>query len=57
MENKIQTKDKIMIPIRVSEQLYKKIRMQVNTKKDENRGYSINKYVVDLIEQNLKQKF
>ena len=57
MEREIPTKDKIMIPVRISDQLYKKMRTKVNNKKDTERGYSINKYIAELIEENTKQMF
>lgn len=57
MEREIPTKDKIMIPVRISDQLYKKMRTKVNNKKDKERGYSINKYIAELIEENTKQMF
>lgn len=57
MNKEIHAKDKIMIPIRISEQLYKKVRKKVNNKKDEERGYSINKYITELIEENTKQMY
>ena len=57
MKNEIQekgkTKEKIMVPVRISDELYKKVRVKVNTIKDTNRGYSINKYITDLIENNI----
>lgn len=57
MEREIPTREKIMIPVRISNQLYKKIKIKVNNKKDEERGYSINKYIAELIEENTKQMF
>lgn len=54
-ESEVKSKDKVMIPIRVSNELYKKIRQKVNKKKDEDRGYSINKYISELIEKNLRR--
>lgn len=57
MEREIPTREKIMIPVRISNQLYKKIRIKVNNKKNEERGYSINKYIAELIEENTKQMF
>ena len=53
-ESEVQSKDKILIPIRVSNELYKKIRQKVNQKKDKDRGYSINRYISELIEKNLR---
>lgn len=53
-ETEIPTKEKIMIPIRISNELYNKVRNKVNNKKDKERGYSINKYIAELIENNIK---
>lgn len=55
-EKDIPTREKVMIPIRVSDDLYKKIRNKVNNKKDKMRGYSINKYVSELIENNVREE-
>lgn len=53
MDKDIPTKEKIMFPIRISNQLYNEVRNKVNDKKSSNRGYSINKYIVGLIEENI----
>jgi teichoic acid transport system ATP-binding protein len=37
-------------------ELYKKIRNIVNNKKDRERGYSINKFVIEAIEEKLKKE-
>lgn len=50
------TSEKIMIPIRISDELYRKVRHKVNDKKDRDRGYSINKYILELIEENMKNE-
>lgn len=55
-ERDIPTKEKVMIPLRISEELYKKIRDKVNKKKDIARGYSINKYISELIENNIEEE-
>ena len=54
-EKDIPTKEKVMIPLRISDELYKKIRDKVNKKKDIARGYSINKYISELIENNIEE--
>ena len=54
-ERDIPTKEKVMIPLRISDELYKKIRDKVNKKKDIARGYSINKYISELIENNIEE--
>ena len=48
--------EKIPIPLRMSNELYKKIRNFVNLKKDKERGYSINKFVIEAIEEKLKKE-
>ena len=52
-EKEIPTKEKVMVPLRISGQLYKKIRDKVNNEKNNDRGYSINKYIAELIEEDL----
>lgn len=56
-EKEIPTKDKVMIPLRISEELYQKVRNKVNEEKNKLRGYSINKYISELIENNIKGDF
>ena len=48
--------ERVPIPLRMSNELYKKIRNIVNVKKDKERGYSINKFVVEAIEEKLKKE-
>lgn len=55
-EKDIPTKEKITIPLRISDELYKKVRIKVNKKKDNTRGYSINKYIAELIESNIEEE-
>ena len=55
-EKDIPTKEKITIPLRISDELYKKVRKKVNKKKDKNRGYSINKYIAELIESSVEEE-
>lgn len=54
-EIEVPTSEKIMIPIRISDDLYKKVREKVNAEKNSVRGYSINKYVAELIEKNINK--
>ena len=49
------TKYKITIPLRISNELYKKVRNKVNKEKNVTRGYSINKYIAELIEKNIRE--
>lgn len=50
------TYEKVMLPLRLSPELYQKVREIVYLEKDKNRGYSINEYLTELIEQDLKDK-
>lgn len=54
-EKDIPTKDKITIPLRISNELYNKVRNKVNKEKNVTRGYSINKYIAELIEKNIME--
>lgn len=54
-EIEVPTKDKITIPLRISNNLYKKVRNKVNKEKNVTRGYSINKYIAELIEKNIRE--
>lgn len=48
--------ERVPIPVRMSNELYKKVRNIVNLKKDKERGYSINKFVIEAIEEKLKNE-
>ena len=48
--------ERVPIPLRMSNDLYKKIRNIVNNKKDKERGYSINKFVIEAIEDKMKKQ-
>ncbi len=45
--------ERVPIPLRMPNELYKKIRNIVNNKKDKERGYSINKFVIEAIEEKI----
>lgn len=47
--------DRVPIPLRMSNELYKTVRYLVNSKKDKERGYSINKFVIEAIEEKLSK--
>lgn len=53
-EKDVPTKEKVTIPLRISNELYKKVREKVYKKKNKSRGYSINKYIAELIENNIE---
>ncbi len=48
--------ERVPIPLRMSNDLYKKIRNIVNNKKDKERSYSINKFVIEAIEDKMKKE-
>ena len=48
--------ERVPIPLRMSNELYKNIRNFVNKKKDTERCYSINKFVIEAIEEKLKKE-
>lgn len=54
-EKEIPTKDKITIPLRISNDLYSKVRNKVNREKNITRSYSINKYIAELVENNIEE--
>lgn len=48
--------EKISIPLRMTPKLYKNVSDLVHSKKNKNRGYSINKFVVEAIEEKIKKE-
>ena len=48
--------ERVPIPLRMSNDLYKKIRNIFNNKTDKERGYSINKFVIEAIEDKMKKE-
>lgn len=50
------TSQKIMIPLRLPPELYKKMVEEVQSRKKEMRSYSVNEYLTDLLETDLKEK-
>lgn len=51
---KVPTVEKIMLPLRLPPEIYKKVIYKVNKKKEKTRGYSINQYLTELIEKDVK---
>lgn len=43
--------ERVPIPLRIPKDLFKIIRRIVNSKKEDERGYSINKFVLEAIEE------
>ena len=48
------TSQKIPIPLRLEPELYTKLKKHVNVKQEKKRGFSINEYLTNLIEKDLK---
>ena len=48
--------EKIMLPLRLAPEVYEKLREKVYRDKTDLRGYSMNQYITDLIEQDLKSE-
>lgn len=47
--------ERVPIPLRIPKDLFKLIRRIVNSKKEEERGYSINKFVLEAIEEKINR--
>lgn len=47
--------ERIPIPLRIPKDLFKIIRRIVNSKKEDERGYSINKFVLEAIEEKVSK--
>jgi len=48
--------ERIPIPLRIPKDLFKSIRRIVNSKKEDERGYSINRFVIEAIEDKMKKE-
>lgn len=48
--------EKIPIPLRLPSELYQKVSDIVHLKKSKNRGYSINKFVIEAIVEKIKKE-
>ncbi len=47
--------ERVPIPLRIPKDLFKIIRRIVNSKKEDERGYSINKFVLEAIEEKVSK--
>lgn len=54
--SKTPTSQKIGIPLRLEPKLYEKMMDRVQKKKKEQRGYSVNQLLTELLEKELKEK-
>lgn len=55
-KSKTPTSEKIGIPLRLEPKLYEKMMDRVQIKKKEQRGYSVNQLLTELLEKELKEK-
>ena len=54
-KSEIPTYQKIMLPVRLSPEVYYEMMEKVHAKKKDERGYSINQYLTELIVKDLKR--
>ena len=50
------TYQKIMIPLRLPPEIYNKMVEKVQERKKEERGYSVNQYLTEILSKDLKEK-
>ena len=50
------TSEKLAIPLRLEPNLYAKLKKHVYSIQEKKRSYSINEYITNLIEEDLKEK-
>ena len=50
------TCQKVMFPVRLTPELYRAMMDRVQSEKKDERGYSVNQYLTELIEKDLKKK-
>lgn len=50
------TYDKIMIPLRLPPEIYSRMMDEVQRKKKDERGYSVNQYLTELLTKDLEDK-
>ena len=55
-KSKTPTSEKIGIPLRLEPNLYEKMMDRVQKKKKDQRGYSVNQLLTELLEKELKEK-
>lgn len=55
-KSKTPTSEKIGIPLRLEPELYEKMMDRVQKEKKNQRGYSINQLLTELLEKELKEK-
>ena len=55
-KSEIPTYQKIMLPLRLEPEIYDLMVARVQKRKKKTRGYSINQYLTELIEEDLKRR-
>ena len=55
-KSKTPTSEKIMIPLRLPPDIYKRMVEEVRQIKDVKRGYSVNEFLTELLEKHLEEK-
>ena len=50
------TYQKIMIPLRLPPEIYHRMMDEVQKKKKDERGYSVNQYLTEILTKDLKEK-
>ena len=55
-KSKTPTSEKIGIPLRLEPELYEKMMNRVQKEKKNQRGYSVNQLLTELLEKELKEK-
>ena len=52
----IPTKQKISIPLRLPPEIYEQMMELIHERKKEERGYSVNQYLTEILANDLKEK-
>lgn len=55
-KTKTPTYEKIMIPLRLPPEIYDRMMDEVQKKKKDERGYSVNQYLTDILTKDLEGK-
>ena len=55
-KTKTPTYEKIMIPLRLPPDIYNQMMDKVQRKKKDERGYSVNQYLTEILAKDLKEK-
>ena len=54
-KSKVPTNQKVMIPLRLPPEIYDKMMEQVQKRKKEERGYSVNQYLTEILSKDLEE--